>query len=138
MSVNKYLKEPGVKLVNKYAELRKQKTEFENKISEDIDKVKEALFKYAEKEKIEIVAGSDMKARIKIYEKLSFPSKGSQERLEVDKILKKAGKWNEVSVLDAILLSKIVVDNKWDSSMLKKLEKFQSIEEKKQIYLSKV
>jgi len=138
LPANEYLNEPGVKLVNKYAEFVQKKKEFNEKIDKEIEKVKEALFEYAKKETLEIVAGSDIKARLKIYENIRFPSKGSDERLKMEGIIREAGKWEEVSALDAILLSKIVEQKKWHPSLLKKLEKFQRIQENRQVYLSKL
>ena len=137
LPANEYLKEPGVNLVNKYRELMDKKKEFNEEIDQELEKIKEALFEYAKKEKLEVIAGSDMKARLKVYENIKFPPKGSEERQEVEKILKGAGKWEEVSMLDAILLSKIVGQKIWHPSLLKKLEEFQTTEQNRQIYLSK-
>lgn len=138
MPSNEYLKEPGVNLVNKYAELAQKKKEFNEGIDAEIEKVKEALFEYAKKEKLEVVAGSDVKARLKIYKNIRFPSKGSKERQEMEDIIKKSGKWDELSALDVILLSKIAGQKNWHPSLLNKLEKFQRIEENRQIYLSRL
>jgi putative RecB family exonuclease len=138
MPANKYLKEPGVKLVNKYLELTEKKKEFNEEIEQEIEKVEEALFKYAKKNNLEMVAGSNVKARVKTYENIKFPSKRSQERLELENILKKAGKWDDVSTLDSSLLSKAMDEKIWHQSLLKKIERFRRIEEIRRIFLSKL
>ncbi|MFC2015036.1 RecB family exonuclease [Chloroflexota bacterium] len=58
---NEYLNEPGVNLVNKYAELRKKAAEIE----EDTSKVREAIVDYAWKEDVQVIKGSDQKIRVR-------------------------------------------------------------------------
>jgi putative RecB family exonuclease len=137
MPPNEYLNEPGVKLVNKYAELTQKKKEFIEQIDTEIEKVKEALFEYAKNNNLEVVAGSDVKARLKVFTNIEFPYKNTKEREELEKIIREAGKWNEVSSLDVFTLSRIVKTKEWSSELLKKIEKFQSTKEIKKVFLSK-
>lgn len=111
LPVNEYLKDEGVKLVNAYAKLSAQKREYSDKIDvidEELDKIKEAVMKYAEKEKAGVIRGSDHKLKITEKQKVSSPPKGSPERQELENILREVNKWDEVSDLDAYAIEKAV------------------------------
>ena len=80
LPVNEYLNDEGVKLVNTYADFSVKKKELKNKIDEldkELEKLKEAVIHYAEKESIEVIRGSNNKLRISDKEKITFPAKGS-------------------------------------------------------------
>ncbi len=99
---------------------------------------KEAVIKYAEKEKIEVIRGSGNKLKITEKQKVSCPSKGSQERQELESILRQANKWDEVSDLDTFALRRAISEGKWDKKILDKIKQFLKIETKKSISLSKI
>lgn len=124
---NEYLKEDGVKLVKAYEKLKEQKREYEAKaaeIDEELEKVEEAVIKYAEKQKIDTLYGDTHKLSVKTKDKVSFPPKNTEEREELNQAIHSLGKWNEVSTLDTSQLSKIVLENQWPSTTLAKINKF--------------
>lgn len=61
LPVNEYLNEPGVVLVNKYTELKGKASQIE----EELGKVKDAIWNYVRREHVEVIKGSDHKARVK-------------------------------------------------------------------------
>lgn len=134
LPVNEYLEEPGVVLVNKYAELR----ENESTIKEEMQKVKEAIINYSKREEVEIIKGSDRKVRIKFDQKLKFPGKNDDERSELDKTIQKAGKWMEVSQLDTTSLTKAIDSGSWDKKLIEQVVRFGRLEESSVVYLSKL
>ncbi len=134
LPVNEYLSEPGVVLVNKYAELKDKASEIED----ELGKVKEAILDYARREQVEVLKGSDRKARFRFDKKLKFPGKSEAERKELDDTIVKAGKWMDVSQLDITALTRIVEEGLWDKSMVDEVLKFGRIEETGSIYLSKL
>ena len=89
LPVNEYLSEPGVALVNKYAELKEKALAIEG----EVEKVKEAILDYARREQVEVIRGSDGKVRVKFDNRLKFPGKSEAERRELDKAIVGAGKW---------------------------------------------
>ncbi len=125
--VNEYLNDSGVKLVNKYVQLKTEQKKYDSEVEEQLEKLKEALIEFCKKEGIEVVVGSDNKISIKEYESLKFPGKGSEEREELVKLLKKMNKWKEVIDLDPHALVRVVQDKEWAEKELKKLEKFETI-----------
>jgi putative RecB family exonuclease len=134
LPVNEYLNEPGVMLVNKYVALRNGDT----KIRDEMEKVREAMLDYAGREEVEIIKGSDYKARVKFDEKLKFPGKSDAERQELDNVIKEVGKWTEVSQLDTTSLARVIENNLWSKDLIDKVMKYGSIEQTDSIYISKL
>ena len=134
LPVNDYLNEPGVVLVNKYVALRDE----EAKIKDEMEKVREAIFDYATREDVEVIKGSDYKARVRFDEKLKFPTKSDVERHELDDIIKEEGKWAEVSQLDTTSLVHVVEDSLWSKDLIDKVMKYGRIESSDSIYISKL
>ena len=134
LPMNEYLSEPGVVLVNKYAELKEKASEIE----EELGKVKEAIFDYARREQVEMIKGSDRKVRVKFDEKLKFPGKNEAERQELEETIKSLGKWMEVSQLDTTVITRIVESGLWDKELIDEVMKYGRIEETSSVYLSKL
>lgn len=134
LPVNEYLNEPGVVLVNKYAELKEKASE----IDEEREKVKEAILDYARKEQVELIKGSDRKVRVRFDKKLKFPGKSEAERQDLDKAIKAAGKWLEVSQLDTTALTQVIEQSLWDIELIDEVIKYGRIEESSSVYLSKL
>lgn len=132
LPVNEYLSEPGVALVNKYAELKEKSSEIE----EEMEMVKEAILNYAKREQVELIKGSDRKARVRFDNRLKFPGKNESERHELDNTIVQAGKWMEVSQLDTTALTRIVGKSLWDKELIDEVMKYGRIEETSSIYLS--
>ncbi len=134
MPANRFLKEPGVQLVNKYSALYYKKKEFLEKIDKEIEELKEAIFQFAKKEGIERIAGSDFIAKVSMDERIKWPGKSDENRKELEDTIKKAGKWDDVSTLDTFALTKIA--QKWPDSIASKIKRFQELVEERRLYLS--
>jgi len=138
LPINEYLSEEGVTLVNRYVELKERKTLLNEEMDVELAKIEEALFAYAHREEIEAVYGSDHVARIKIETKEKYPLKGDPNRKVLDEIVKKAGKWMEVSDLNPWMLARVIGRGSWDASLIKKVKEFSSLEESRSITVSKL
>ncbi len=141
LPVNEYLKDSGVKLTNKFADLVAKKKGYQEKIKnidEEIDKVKEAVIKYGEKEAVDVIRGSDYKLKISEKQKVSTSPKGSEERKKLEDIIREADKWDEVSELDIHAVGEAVSEERWDKKLINKIMKFITIELKKYVSVSKV
>jgi putative RecB family exonuclease len=134
LTPNEYLNEPGVNLVNKYATLKQQAAE----IDRHMEKVKEALVDYAKRENVNVIKGSDHKARIKFDERLKFPGKNDPERDLLDNTLIQAGKWSEVSQLDTSALSRIIEHESWSKELIDRVLKYGKLEPTTTVILSKL
>ena len=127
LPANKYLKETGVSLVNKFASIKakmKELKEQEAELEGEIALISEAAIEYAQKECITNITGSDF--MLKVLEKtgLAFPCSGEEGREELEKYVKKAGIWEEVSGLNIARLTKMIEDSELDNKIKNGLLKF--------------
>lgn len=129
---NEFAKDSGVQLATKYAELKAK----EKEIASKLDELKEAVFAFAKKEGIEVIIGKDCKLKVKLSKVERLPAKGTEEREKLDELVKKSGKWVEVSDLSQALLKQALEEGVFDSKMVRAIEGLQRLEEEGRIYLS--
>ena len=135
---NEYLNEEGVALVNQYVELKEKKRVFNEEIDVELAKMEEALFAYARREELEAIFGSDHIAKIKMEKKEKYPLKGDPNRRLLDELVKKAGKWMEVSDLNPWMLARIIGRGGWPPSLVNRVREFSTVEESRSITVSKL
>ena len=135
---NEYLKDSGVKLVNRYAELKERQKQVKTELEDEIVKLEEALIEFAEKEHVDCVFGSKNKVRITTSMRYLFPSKNSKERERLEQLLNKYGKWQDVVQLDMPALAKIILERQWEKPLLDALAEYLELEQSKRLYLSKL
>jgi len=135
---NEYLNEEGVTLVNRYVELKERKRLLNEEMDAELTKIEEALYAYAQREELEAIFGSDHVAKIKIELKEKYPLKGDSHRKILDEIIKKAGKWMEVSDLNPWMLARLISRGAWPPSLVKKVKEFSTSEENRSITVSKL
>lgn len=135
---NEYLNEEGVVLVNQYVELKEKKRLMNEEIDAELAKIEEALYAYAQRGEIEAIFGSDHVAKIKIEVKEKYPLKGDPSRKVLDEIIKKAGKWMEVSDLNPWMLARVIGRGGWPPSLANKIRTFSTTEESRSITVSKL
>jgi len=134
MPLNKYLSDPGVKLVNQYADKINLRKKLLLEIDSELELLKDAIIAYARKEGVEVIRGNDKKLRVKIEEKPHFPNKDEIEREQLDTIIKEAGKWEVVSDLNVHTLAKVM--GRWSPELVEKISKLARMEELCRIYVS--
>jgi putative RecB family exonuclease len=120
LPVNKYLKEEGVTLVNKYASTRAQVKELQL----ELGFIEEAAVDYAKREGVAKIMGSDFALRITEEKVLQFLRAGEDGREELEEYVRKAGIWEEVSGLNLKRLARIVEDGAVDKKIINGLLKF--------------
>jgi putative RecB family exonuclease len=134
LPLNKYLKEPGVELVNKFAELHRQKSE----LDEEMGQVKEALIQYARDNAVEVVRAGENKVLVRFYKGLSFPTKDHPDREALEEAVKKAGLWERVAVMSPVSLAKIIERGEIDPDLAEELGRMGWEEERPWVKLSKL
>lgn len=141
LPVNEYLNDDGVKLVNAFTRLNDEIQEHKDKIEitkGELEKVKEAVIKYGEKENVEVICGSDHKLKISEKRSILSPHKESPERKELEDILHEINKWDEISTLDTNEIKKVIDEEKWDKETIDRIRKFFTFENRKEVSLSKL
>jgi len=107
--------EPGVVLADAFAEKWREKRALEAKVKEveaGLDGIREAAIAFAEKEGVQVIAGTDAKLRVTGKEKIVSPPKGSEERDALERELRDLGVWDEVATLDTSAFEKAVGEGK--------------------------
>jgi len=138
LAPNEYLNEEGVTLVSRYVELKERKRLLNEEIDAELGKVEEALLAYARKEELEAIFGGDHVAKIKVEIKEKYPLKGDFNRKALDDLIKRAGKWMEVSDLNPWMLARVIGRGNWPSALAKKVKEFSTTEESRSITVSKL
>ncbi len=138
LPANEYLQEEGVALVNRYVELMEKKRIFDEEIDAELAKVEEALFAYGQKEHVETVYGSDHLVKMNTEAKVKYPLKGDPRRRALDELVKKAGKWMEVSDLNPWMLARVLSRSSWPADLVKKVKEFAVNEENRSVTVTKL
>lgn len=123
---NEYLKDPGVTLVQKYADLEAQKADHLagiRSISDEQKKIEEALVQWAAKEGVSVIDGPNHRIAIRTEEEMKVPRKGDDpfawELLRTT--LKNAGKLESVSTVNANMLKYAMKKGNWPSDVVKSI-----------------
>ncbi len=129
LPVNEYKKDPGVKLVTKYAELEEAKGELKEKIHEIEEqqaKIKEAAVEFAKKENLSIIDGPAWQLKVDVKDELKAPTRsedpGAWEGLR--DFLKREGKYEEVTTVNSNMVSYRIRSRKWPPDFVERLKRF--------------
>ncbi len=117
---NEYLKDPGVTLVDRLAELEGKKTSAEKEMA----KVREAILALLDREKASVLAGTRHDVRLVEEEVHRFPGPGETGRRGMEMVLKELGQHERFASLDAEALEKALGDPETDRYLRAALEKF--------------
>jgi hypothetical protein len=95
---------------------------------EALDALRDAAISFAEKEGVQVIAGTEARLRVTGKDRVVSPAKGSEEREALEKALRTAGVWDEVAALDPFALEKAVAEGKWAGDVLERIKAYVSIE----------
>ncbi len=125
--------EPGVVIVDAYAERwrKKKALEVETKKVEveikelegEIKEIRDAAIAFAKKEGVSVIAGTDARLRVSGKNLLAWPGKGTAERGALEEELRAAGIWDEVATLDAEALEKAIAEGRWPGDVEDRIKK---------------
>lgn len=134
---NEFLNQEGVALVNHYVGLKERKRLLTEEMDAEIAKVEEALFAYAQQEALEAIYGSDHVAKVRIEMKEKYPLKGDPGRKPLEEMIKKAGKWMEVSDLNPWMLARVLERGGWAPTLVRKVREFMTAEQNRSITVTR-
>lgn len=134
---NEYLNDPGLKLADKYVQTKKELDEHRAESEEKLEKLKQALIAFCEKQGVKVVFGTENKVTVKEYEYIKFPGKNTKEREELIEALKNLDRLEEVSELDVYALVRVFKDKEWDETHLDVLRRFETTEKSHRLSVSK-
>lgn len=127
LDINEYLKDPGVRLVSKYAELEEEKRELKKKISDieqEQDKIAEAAIRLAEKEDVRLIDGPDHQLWVTIKEELTAPSRREDEKRweSLRTFLINENRYIDVSTVNNNMLNRML--RVWPNKFVEKIKTF--------------
>jgi len=117
---NEYENEAGVALVERMVRL----TEAQAHNAKEMEKVKAALLAYAQRRGVETLFSTHHKVRVKVYDGWRFPGRNDLGRPALEKAVREAGKWDEVSSLDVFTLDKTLQKQAWDPEITARIRQF--------------
>lgn len=121
---NEYLAEEGVALVDKYISYLEKKKQAEK----ELEKLKEAIIKYAEENQVDRINGSEYSLTMVRKEIVRFPTRGQAERQKLENILREAGLWSALASLDLNSLEKAILEETLSPDVLEKIKNLVSRE----------
>ena len=130
---DKWKDEPGVVIVDAYAERWRKKKELEAEtkaVKGEMDALRDAAIAFAEKEGVQVIAGTDARLRVTGKDRVVSPAKGTAEREALEGELRAAGVWDEVATLDAAALEKAVADGRWPDGILDRVKGYLTAEKR--------
>ena len=130
---DKWKDEPGVVIVDAYAERWKRKKELEGQLEAvkgEMEGLRDAAIAFADKEGVQVIAGTESRLRVTGKERVVSPNKGTAEREALVRELRARGIWDEVAELDASALDKAIAAGKWSGEILEALKGYVRIEKR--------
>ena len=130
----------GVHLVNQYADLKEQRDALQQDdqaLEARMGELEQKIISYARQAGIGVIMGSLYLARIHSKKNLKLPKAGEHQREELEKLLRQAGKWEEVARLNLQTLKSKLAENQWDQGLMQKLRRFATEEEESKVRLTK-
>ena len=137
LSENEYLHDPGVNLVDEYVKLKNEADEFCRDAEEKMEKLRQALIAFCDKENVSVVFGSENKITVKVQELVKFPAKNTEAREKLIEALKRIGKWEDVADLDTSALGRVLKNQEWEQSDLTVLRNFEILEKSYRLTVAK-
>jgi putative RecB family exonuclease len=112
----KWKDEPGVAIVDAYAEKWRKKKELDaakDTLDKEMEAIREAAIAFAGKEGVQVIAGTGARLRVTEKDRLVSPNKGTEERQGLERELKRLGLWDQVVQLDPNVLEKAMTEGDW-------------------------
>lgn len=112
LSANEFLKEPGLKLVNRWTTVRNEIKEHKDAIAaleEQEQKIIDAIIELAQRENLTVISGSDHEAVVASKTTAQLPTKGNDPEAyaDLEKRLRSSKSWPAISMMDVPRLRRI-------------------------------
>jgi len=134
---NKYLKQEGIDLVNKYDELTNKKKEATKDIDVELEQLKSAITYYSNKNNLKRLFGTNKTLIIKTYDSIKLPEKHTKEREDLELLIKNNNLWDQFSDLSYIRISALLKQNFFSEDFRTELLKYIKESKIHRMYLNK-
>jgi putative RecB family exonuclease len=119
--------EPGVAIVDAYAEAWARKQEVDaskTAVDEELDALRDAAIAFAEREGVNVIGGTDRRLRVTGRDRTVSPAKGSEEREALEGELRALGVWDDVVALDTFALDRAIAEGRWDAATIDRIKAY--------------
>lgn len=133
LAEDRWKDEPGVVIVDAYAEQWRRKRDLEtalDAVKDEMEELRQAAIAFAEKEGVQVIAGTGARLRVTGKDSVISPKKGSGERAELEAKLKDLRVWDEVATLDPYALEDAVLAGKWGEEVVTVLKAYIGFEKR--------
>jgi len=132
-TLKEHMPDDGEVLADDYAKIYKEISDKESVL----EKIKQKLIEFAEKEGLEVVYGKENKVSIKSYPKLGFPKKNDPERERFEQLIKQLGLWESLATVDVYELAKMINNKEIHAELITLLDEFVKKDKKTYIRVGK-
>ena len=137
ISENKYLKEKGVNLVDKYQELSEKKLEVTKDIDSELALLKEAIITYSQDNNLDKLFGTNKNLLIREYDSIKLPLKDTDKRKDLETFLKNNNFLDLVSDISIYKFSDLFKSNFFTKEFEDKIKEYITREKIHRLYLNK-
>jgi putative RecB family exonuclease len=146
LPVNEYLQDSGVKLAKKYIEFYQKRSAINKKareeaqiVEQEIKQIEDAIFKYAEKNQLEVLSGGSHLVCLKKNNDFDFPRKSAEpeEYQKLDELLRNTEYWDGVSELSFGKIKKFLDEGILEKNLADKIIEISPPVEKNSISIRK-
>jgi len=133
--------EDGVALVDRYIKLLTEKRELKKQMDSleaQLEKLKAAIIQYAQNNGLDNVAGSSHLAKVSQEQRVVIPPKGEPKRVELERLIKKLGLWEQASELSSYSLKAVLLNSGLDAVQAEQLKQFVKLETKAKVTFAKI
>ncbi len=123
----------GVQLANQIAEAKRQRDTWDQRY----EALRELIAEFCRQQKIRAVAGSGVRVSVKETEQIKLPGKNDAERENLERLLKKLGRWEYVAGLDIYELKRVMKDRLWPEDVLAQLQPYATTETATQVRVTR-
>jgi len=128
-----FKQDDGVKLVDSYAQLKEKKREVER----NLDEIEERIINIAREKNLTKLVGSDQQLKISFTKDYHFPPVTDPQWQVLERIIREAGKWEEITTISHPKLKSIMKKRTWPEKLWNKVKEFAGIKESARLYLSR-
>jgi putative RecB family exonuclease len=110
----------GVRLADEYVQAKRE----ESAILARIEGLRARILAFAEQQSATVLQGNGARVSVSPRDKVSFPRQDDPQRAALENFLRQEGKWDEVSKPSNAELTRVLEEEAWPLSLLKKLGAF--------------
>ena len=120
LSPAQFKADQGVRLADEYANAKHKL----DGLQTELNRLKEQVIALARQKNLRVIQGSGLQLVVRWAETEKFPGKHEELRAALEDLLKRAGKWEEISELDTTALAHALEAAQWPPALVAEVRRF--------------